>query len=65
VLLGEVYLNLMKIDLLCFSLKSARNIKADPPVSAAGRETVAILAAHVHIVPVIYPLLDIPLITVT
>jgi hypothetical protein len=60
-MLSEVYLNLMKIDLLCCSLKSARNIKVDHPVSAAGRETVAILAAHLHTVAVIYPVSNIPL----
>jgi len=58
VLLGGVYLHLLKIDLLCCSLKSVRNIKAVPPVSAAGIVTVEILAAPLHTVVVIYPVSD-------
>jgi hypothetical protein len=65
VLLSEVCLNLMEIDLLCCSFKSACNIKADPPVSAAGRETVEFLSAHLHSVAVIYPVSDIPLMFVS
>jgi hypothetical protein len=61
VLFGKVHLNLMKIDLPCCSLKSARNIKAYPPVSATGRVTTEILAAPLHNVAVIYPASDIPL----
>jgi len=61
VLFGKVHLNLMKIYLPCCNFKSARNIKVDTPVSAAGRVTTEILAAPLHTVAVIYPVSDIPL----